>query len=288
MSRVFSTLADGSGNRYFYDLEVAPTPPSENTGRLFFNLKDGTGRRLFFNLQSGFESGFTLSAAKGTFSLSGKDATIVHAGAYSITAAAGTFTLTGSEALRDIGLGANQATFTMTGQAANLSRAFTLVASAATFTGTYRDISLTYSGAGPKTLVAAQGSCIFTGVTASVVRAAKLVCDTGTYSLQGYTIVGGTSPDRGTKSTGVLKVRKILVVSPSGRTKWVSYIPVKQVTSPTTGTTDNNGAIEVKLLTSGTGLTEWVDYIPVVEVTDAEVKKWRYDNIGWIPIILVE
>lgn len=87
--------------------------------------------------------------------------------------------------------------------------------------------------------------------------------------------------------TLLIKVSNILVVSASGRVKWVNYIPVKRVTPGTnsTNTFNSDGAIGVTILASGTGLTEWVHYTPVVEVVDGDSGRWRTDNTGFIPIV---
>lgn len=138
-----------------------------------------------------------------------------------------------------------------------------------------------------------QGTLTITGRDAGLSKGFRLISENGTYSLSGQIATldysaESAEPDTGTGSSGVFKVRKALVVSTTGRAKWVNYIPVKQVTTPTVGTSNNDGAVEVELLGSGSGLAEWVDYIPIVEVVDGDSGKWRYDNSGWIPILFVE
>lgn len=207
---------------------------------------------------------------------------------YTLTADQGTYVLTGSDARIDRELNGDQGSFTITGQAANLSRGYRCVADQGSYVLVGQNANLQYSGAGPKIITADQGSVAITGQDAGLRRAARLVCDSGTYNIQGFAVVGGTAIDSRTSSGGVLKVRKVLIVSASGRTRWVHYIPCKQATSPSVGRYDNNGAVEVQLLGSGSGLTEWVDYIPIVEVADSDSGKWRYDNAGFIPILIVE
>lgn len=85
----------------------------------------------------------------------------------------------------------------------------------------------------------------------------------------------------------IMKISKVLVVTTTNRTKWIHYIPVKQVvpSSDSVNRYDQQGAVAVQILSSGTGLREWVDYIPVVEVADADSGRWRTDNTGFIPIV---
>jgi hypothetical protein len=137
------------------------------------------------------------------------------------------------------------------------------------------------------------GSYALTGFDAGLRFNRRLTAEFGVYTLTGRDATldysGETAaPDTGTGSGGVFKIRRALVVSTTGRAKWLNYIPVKQVEGSTPGTYDNNGAVEIELLVSGVGLTEWLDYVPIVEVVDGDSGKWRYDNSGWIPILFVE
>lgn len=83
-----------------------------------------------------------------------------------------------------------------------------------------------------------------------------------------------------------IKTSKVFVVSATGRTKWVDYIPVRQVVPGTDKTNryDQDGALPVTILGSVTGLREWVDYTPVVEVASS-TNQWRCEADGYIPII---
>jgi hypothetical protein len=71
--------------------------------------------------------------------------------------------------------------------------------------------------------------------------------------------------------------------SVSGLTKWIDYIPVKEVTTPTTlNAYDNDDAIAVSPLVSTSGKLAWKDYIPVFLVTTGTA--WSSDNNGYIPV----
>jgi hypothetical protein len=83
-----------------------------------------------------------------------------------------------------------------------------------------------------------------------------------------------------------IKTSKVFVVTTTNRTKWVDYIPVRQVVpgADKTNRYDQDGALPVTILGSVTGLREWVDYTPVVEV-GASTNQWRAESDGYIPII---
>jgi len=257
--------------------------------------------------------GFTLPAEQGSYSLSGQDAgsalsraITAERGTYSLTgqdadlfldsidtalvAEHGVYNILGSDGYADYEVNAEFDTYNLSGQAANTRRDYRMPAATGVHLLVGYDPNLLYSGSGPKVIVAEHGTYSVAGQANSLRRAAKLVSERGLYSINGFAVVGGASEDTGTGSGGVLKVRRVLVVSTSGRARWVHYIPVKQVADAAgnEGRYDNTGAVEVELIGSGSGLQEWVDYIPVVEVGDGEEYRWRYDNSGWIPIIIVE
>lgn len=83
------------------------------------------------------------------------------------------------------------------------------------------------------------------------------------------------------------RYKQVYVVSASGRTKWVDYIPVTYVAAsgPKIDTWDDDGGLAVVTLADVTGLVEWVDYIPVVETGSS---KNRYDDSGYIAVVEVE
>ena len=79
---------------------------------------------------------------------------------------------------------------------------------------------------------------------------------------------------------------RMYVVSASGRTRWVGYIPIQLVSidEAAIGRYDADGGIPAIILSSTSGLTEGVDYIPVVEEGAAP---WRYDNDGYKRVVQV-
>lgn len=207
-------------------------------------------------------------AGQGSYSLTGQNATLTYTGLnhYTLTAEQGTYAITGSQALADYAMAAASGTYTLTG----------------------RDATLTYAGLTNPVLIAESGTYTLTGQTAGKLQTYRVVAAQGFYTLQGFSVVGGTAESQGTGASHVMKISKCFIVSASGRTKWVNYIPIKQVTPGSVGRWDNDSAIEMEILSSVTGLVEWKDYIPVVEVADADSGRWRYDNTGFIPIVGVE
>ncbi len=80
------------------------------------------------------------------------------------------------------------------------------------------------------------------------------------------------------------KVKTFTLASLTGLTRWVDYIPVKEVTPGRVDSYDNNGAVSVAPLANETGSIRWVDHLPVGVVADADSGKWRTDNAGFIPV----
>lgn len=82
--------------------------------------------------------------------------------------------------------------------------------------------------------------------------------------------------------------KSVVQVSPSGRTRWVHYIPVKYVTTTEDKVNryDYDGALAVSTI-DGTGLVEWTDYVPVVVVEDDDTGKWTTNDAGFIPVVEV-
>lgn len=81
----------------------------------------------------------------------------------------------------------------------------------------------------------------------------------------------------------------IYLVSPSGKTRWVDYIPIKEiiVTPSEVDRFDDLGALSVKELSNVTGLTPWVDYKPCALVSDPDSGEWRFDDTGYIPVVKI-
>ena len=108
----------------------------------------------------------------------------------------------------------------------------------------------------------------------------------GVYTLNGYSVT--LSGSGGAALHGA--VRKVIyVVSPTGKTKWVDYLPVK-INFPNSADINRYndiGALGIHTLSSNSGLVAWVDYIPVVIVGTTDAKKWRYDDDGHLPVVEV-
>lgn len=231
---------------------------------------------------------FTLTADTTTYAVAGQQATLTRSGRV-VVAEHGVYTILGSAALVDSEIDLDHTTFTITGQDAGLRKSFTMSAENGAYVLVGNDASLLSSGAGPKIIVCENGTYAISGQAATLRRAVRVAALTGGYNLSGFSVVGGTAEDNDTISM-IFRVRKVLIVPTTDRVKWVSYIPVKQVpvTAQNISRFNQEGAVEVELIGSGTGLIEWVDYIPVVEVTDSEAGRWRYDNAGWIPVVVVD
>lgn len=77
------------------------------------------------------------------------------------------------------------------------------------------------------------------------------------------------------------------LVSVSGLTKWIDYIPVRYAnySASTINTYSNDGGLATKILDDVTGLASWVDYIPVY-VDNSLTVPWSSDANGYIPIMI--
>jgi Concanavalin A-like lectin/glucanases superfamily len=106
---------------------------------------------------------------------------------YTLTAAQGSFTLTGQAAGLTASrlLTAAQGSFALTGQAATLKAARLITAAQGSYTLTGQDATLTYTPAVTYTLTAAQGAFTLTGQAAGLTAARLLTAAQGTYSLTG-------------------------------------------------------------------------------------------------------
>lgn len=127
-------------------------------------------------------AGATLTADKGTFTLTGVNAAFLRS--LKMEAGTGTFTLTGQNAGLSTGhpdLVANAGTFTLTGNAAALSRALRMAANTGTFslTGNAAALSKTV------TMLASGGSFTLTGVTNTFKRALVMAASQATFTLTG-------------------------------------------------------------------------------------------------------
>lgn len=127
---------------------------------------------------------YTLTAAAGSYSLSGKNTALQ--AARKLALAAGTYALTGvSTALRasrKIVLAAGS--YALTGADATLQFTRKLSAAAGTYTLTGVDATLKAS----RVLTAESGTYVLTGRDAAIAAARKLLAQTGAYTLTGYSV----------------------------------------------------------------------------------------------------
>ena len=86
-------------------------------------------------------------------------------------------------------------------------------------------------------------------------------------------------------ANGTTKMVVNKLVSTTGKTAWVDYIPVKKpAVEPTIKNTySNTGAMLVDVLVSTTGKKAGIDYIDVYE-DNAYTKAWSTDSGGYIPV----
>lgn len=139
---------------------------------------------------------YTLTAAAGTYTLTGNASGLIASRV--LTAAQASFTLTGIAAGLKAGrvLTAAAATFTLTGIDAVLKASRVITAATGTFTLTGNDATLTYTPAGVDyTLTAGAGTFTLTGNAAGLVASRVLTADSGSYVLTGIDV--GLTPGSG-------------------------------------------------------------------------------------------
>jgi hypothetical protein len=178
----------------------------------------GSGQGTIDNYEAGaFTTGYTLTAAQGSFALTGQSSNLlfgrkvtaaqgsftlsgqalnfVHG--YKLTAAQGAFALSGQTANLLFGrrLAASQGAFALNGQTAGLLFGRKLSASAGSFALSGQAANLVYTPAGTYTLTASAGSFSLTGNDASLLYARKMPAAVGTFSLTGFAagLTQGTS-----------------------------------------------------------------------------------------------
>lgn len=122
-----------------------------------------------------------LTADKGTFTVTGNDATIDKVVSRTLTADKGTFTITGNAAdvKHSADVLAETRAFTVIGVEAGVLHNAVLVASAGSFSITGNNATLTYTPLTSQTLTADTRSFLVTGVAANVSRESSLVASTG-------------------------------------------------------------------------------------------------------------
>jgi hypothetical protein len=140
--------------------------------RLVFRPAAIRRRRHAFTVAS-FPVPAVLTAAQGTYTLTGQDATFV----VTMPAAQGSYTLSGQAATFAIAMPAAVGSYSVTGQDAT----FAVVMPAAQGTYTLSGQSATFAVVMP----AAQGSYILTGQNATFIAAGRITADVGSYALTG-------------------------------------------------------------------------------------------------------
>lgn len=142
-------------------------------------------RRIWVPVSAAAPTSYTLTAAAGSFALTGNAAGL--RADRKLTAAAGSFSLTGNAAglYRGLKLTAAAGSFAWTGNAASLVTARSLVAAAGAYVQTGNAAALRIN----RIMAAASGSYTFTGNDASLVHSApgsySITASAGAYSLTG-------------------------------------------------------------------------------------------------------
>ena len=152
-------------------------------------------------------AGYTLTAAQGSYSLSGQAASpladrkiAADQGSYSlsgqatallrgylVTATQGSYSLSGQDAglLADRLIAAAQGSYSLTGQDADLLLGHLLTADQGSYSLTGQAVTLTYTPVGGYTIVAESGSYALSGQAVSVLTERLLTADQGSYTLSG-------------------------------------------------------------------------------------------------------
>jgi hypothetical protein len=139
----------------------------------------------FFFAGGGGAGAYTLTAAQGSFALTGQAANLLFG--RKLTAAQASFTLNGQAVnfVHGYKFAAAQASFALSGQSANLLFNRKLTAAQGSFALTGFAANLVYTTVGAYTLTAAQGSFAFTGKAANLLFGRKVTAAQGSFSLTG-------------------------------------------------------------------------------------------------------
>lgn len=129
-------------------------------------------------------AGYTISAAQGSFTLTGQAAALTVQ--RKIVAAQGSFTLTGQTVALKFGhvLAAAQGSFSLTGQSVTLSAQRKITAAQGSFALTGQAVALQYS----RIMAAAQGSFTLTGQAVAFWRGVSLSAGQGSFTLSGQSV----------------------------------------------------------------------------------------------------
>jgi hypothetical protein len=160
----------------------------ESAGGAAYTLTAAQGSYTLTGQAAGLAFGHKLAAAQGAYTLTGQAALFVHG--YKLTAGQGSYTLTGEAAGLAFGhkLALGQGSYTLTGEAAGLAFGHKLALGQGSYTLTGEAATLTYTPKGAYVLTANQGSYALTGQAALLTAARKLLLAQGAYSLTGETL----------------------------------------------------------------------------------------------------
>lgn len=153
-----------------YSTGATPSGFTQTRSGLIISFKEAAGG-----------TAYTLTAALGTFSLTGKAATLRIA--RKLSAAAGSFALSGKAATLRVGykIAASAGSFALSGVAANLKRTYSLASSTGSFVLSGKNAGLIVG----YRLTASAGSFSLTGQAASLRVARKLAAGAGSFALTG-------------------------------------------------------------------------------------------------------
>jgi hypothetical protein len=168
-----------SGTYYVKGQVLSTSGGGTNT----YTLTAAAGSYSLSGIAASLTSARTLGAAKGTYALTGLSAAMPVTRV--ITAAAGSYALAGQSAsmLRGRVLPASAGTYTLSGQSAALTSHRTLATSAGVYTLTGEPATLTTGKV--YTLTAAAGTYSLTGQSVSMLRGRALIAAEGSYILAG-------------------------------------------------------------------------------------------------------
>jgi hypothetical protein len=175
----------------------------QSTGYL---LSAAAGSFALTGNATGLVRGNTLSAAAGSYALTGRAAGLYYG--HRLNASAGSYSLTGADALADYSITLSAGAYALTGNAAGLYRGLRLTAAPGSYaltgvaaalklgrvtaaaTGTYAltGSDVTLTKSGARTLAASAGSFSLTGQTVSLLHSARMAAAQGTFTLTGVDI----------------------------------------------------------------------------------------------------
>ena len=161
-------------------------------------------RRLFDGAQIELEiipivgsgsTSYNLSLSKGTYTLTGKDATLTFSAgsiSYSITASKGTYSLSGKDAEFKVGrtISSEKGVYTLSGKVADFKVGRSIGLSNGVFSLTGKDANLVYSAATNYNLLSSKGVYTLTGKNANLIYSGtgvnySLSANKNTYNLNG-------------------------------------------------------------------------------------------------------